>query len=174
MPREFPEDPVQDKPLRAGLAFCGEYLVPGGSHLVQGDMKGAATHGVLGFAAGMLFGFPARLLVSANSLRTASVRGTIEPKMEAEDMQTLEATETAAVEAAETMAVETTDSPAVEPLDEIADPAADVTKPPSPVARRSPSPRKTVVKRKGKASTPKSVKKTASKKASARSPRSKS
>lgn len=74
MPREIPEDPVQDKPLRAGLAFCGEYLVPGGSHLVQGDLKGTAIHGALGLAASMLFGFPARLLFSSNSLRTALVR----------------------------------------------------------------------------------------------------
>ena len=71
MSRELPEDPIQYKPLQVGLACCGEYVVPGGSHLVQGDLKGAAVHGALGFAAGVLFGFPGRLLLSSNSLRTA-------------------------------------------------------------------------------------------------------
>ena len=97
MPREFPEDPTKDKPLRAGLAFCGEYLVPGGSHLVQGDLKGAAVHGVLGLTAGMLFGFPARLLFSSNSLRTALRRPATGPTAQAAE------TPAAAAQTAETV-----------------------------------------------------------------------
>jgi hypothetical protein len=54
-----------------GLAFCGEYLVPGGSNLVTGDFKQAAVHSVLGFAAGAVFGWPAVLLVSSHSMWTA-------------------------------------------------------------------------------------------------------
>ena len=146
MPRELPEDPVLDKPLQTGLAFCGEYLVPGGSHLVQGDLKGAAIHGALGFAASVLFGFPARLLFSANSLRTAlSRRPVVAPT---------EAVGTPAAEAARKVL-----KPSV----------AAVTKPPSPPARRSPSSRKTVVKTRGKVAAPKPAAATTRKRTGVRS-----
>lgn len=150
MPRKLPEDPVQNKPLQTGLAFCGEYLVPGGSHLVQGDLKGAAIHGALGFAASMLFGFPARLLFSANSLRTAlGGRPVVAPKTEA------------------------VSTPASEAAREVPKPAiAAVTKPPSPPARRSPSSRKTVVKTRGKAAAPKPAAATTKKRTGGRSRKS--
>jgi hypothetical protein len=149
MPRELPEDPVLDKPLQTGLAFCGEYLVPGGSHLVQGDLKGAAIHGALGFAASMLFGFPARLLFSANSLRTALGRPVVAPKTEA------------------------VGTPAAEVAREVPKPAlAAVTKPPSPPARRSPSSRKTAVKKRGKATAQKPAAATTRKRTGVRSRKS--
>ncbi|HTF72725.1 MAG TPA: DUF6072 family protein [Edaphobacter sp.] len=149
MPRELPEDPVLDKPLQTGLAFCGEYLVPGGSHLVQGDLKGAAIHGALGFAASMLFGFPARLLFSANSLRTAlGRRPVVAPKTEA------------------------VGTPAAEAAREVPKPAVAVTKPPSPPAPRSPSLRKTVVKTRSKAAAPKPAAATTRKRTGVRSRKS--
>lgn len=148
MPRELPKNPVQDKPIQAGLAFCGEYLVPGGSHLVQGDLKGAAVHGALGFAASMFFGFPARLLLSSNSLRTALGRPVAAPK------------------------TEVAGTPAAEAAREASKPAAAVTKPSSLPAPRSPSLRKTVVKTRGKAAAPKPAAAAAKKRAGVRSRKS--
>jgi hypothetical protein len=151
MPRELIEDTVQDTPLETGMAVCGEYLVPGGSHLVQGDLKGAAIHGALGLAASMLFGFPLRLLVSANSLRTALSRPVIAPKTEAEDAPAVEATDTPAVEPAETAVAKT---PVVDASNEAPEPVVAVTEPPPPPARRSTPPRKTAVKKQAKAAAP--------------------
>lgn len=148
MPRELPKEPVHDKPLQAGLAFCGECLVPGGSHLVQGDLKGAAVNGALGFAASMLFGFPGRLLFSSNSLRTALSRPDAVPTTEAAG------------------------APAAEAAREGLKPTTAVTKPSAPLAAQNPSLRKAVVKTRGKASAPKPAAATTKKRVGARSQKS--
>lgn len=59
-------------PVKVGVQAVGEYLVPGGSNLINGDVKEAGIHALLGFAAGALIGFPGILLVSANSLSKAT------------------------------------------------------------------------------------------------------
>jgi len=53
--------------VREGVCFAGEALVPGGANLVQGDLRQAGLHFVLGMAARAAFGLPGVLLVSANS-----------------------------------------------------------------------------------------------------------
>lgn len=59
------------EPVRTGVRFAGEYLVPGGSNLVNGDFKQAGVHAILGLMAKSLFGLPGLLLVSANSFTKA-------------------------------------------------------------------------------------------------------
>jgi hypothetical protein len=59
-------------PVKVGVQVAGEYLLPGGSNLVNGDFKQAGIHTILGLAAGVFIGVPAFLLVSANSLSKAT------------------------------------------------------------------------------------------------------
>jgi hypothetical protein len=60
------------EPVKVGVEVLGEYVVPGGSNLVKGDMAQGAIHAVLGLVARAAFGFPGVLLVSANSLAKAT------------------------------------------------------------------------------------------------------
>jgi hypothetical protein len=65
------EAPDNADPVKKAILFGSEYLVPGGSNLVQGDIKTGAVHAVLGLAAKSMFGLPGLLVVSANSFSKA-------------------------------------------------------------------------------------------------------
>jgi hypothetical protein len=60
------------QPLKTGLQFASEIVIPGGSNLIAGNYSQAAIHAGLGLVAGALFGFPAVLLVAANSFTRAT------------------------------------------------------------------------------------------------------
>ena len=62
---------TDDNPLEDGLKYASEYMVPGGSHLVNGDIVRAGIHFGLGVVAKFMFGFPGLLLVKANSIAKA-------------------------------------------------------------------------------------------------------
>jgi hypothetical protein len=57
--------------VATGISLVGEYVIPGGSNLIKGDIKQAGLHAVLGVAAGMAFGPLGILLVKANSFSKA-------------------------------------------------------------------------------------------------------
>ncbi|MGA9996427.1 MAG: DUF6072 family protein [Pyrinomonadaceae bacterium] len=58
--------------VKTGLQFVSEAVIPGGSNLINGDLKQAAIHAVLGIIAGSVFGIPGALLVAANSFTKAT------------------------------------------------------------------------------------------------------
>jgi len=58
-------------PIKKSVLFASEYVVPGGSNLVKGDLKQAGLHAALGFVAKAFFGLPGLLLISANSYTKA-------------------------------------------------------------------------------------------------------
>lgn len=60
--------------LSTGVKAAGEYLIPGGSNLIKGDLAQGILHAGLGFAARAAFGLPGLIAVSLNSL-TRSVSG---------------------------------------------------------------------------------------------------
>src|ERR687884_580617 len=59
-------------PLHQGVDFASELIVPGGSNLVEGDLKQGAIHAVLGLIAKSMFGLPGLIAVSANSFTKAT------------------------------------------------------------------------------------------------------
>jgi hypothetical protein len=58
--------------LHATVDLAGEFLVPGGSNLIEGNYLQGAIHAVLGLLAKSVFGLPGLILVSANSFTKAS------------------------------------------------------------------------------------------------------
>ncbi|HYY98384.1 MAG TPA: DUF6072 family protein, partial [Pyrinomonadaceae bacterium] len=58
--------------VKTGLQFASEAVIPGGSHLVNGDLKQAGIHAVAGIVAGALFGLPGLIVVAANSFTRAT------------------------------------------------------------------------------------------------------
>ena len=58
--------------VKTGLQFASEAVIPGGSHLVNGDLKQAGIHAVAGIVAGALFGPIGVLVVAANSFARAT------------------------------------------------------------------------------------------------------
>lgn len=58
-------------PVKKSILFGSEYLLPGGSNLIQGDIKQGGLHVALGFLAKAAFGVPGLLVVSANSFTKA-------------------------------------------------------------------------------------------------------
>lgn len=58
--------------VKTGLQFVSEAVIPGGSNLVNGDLKQAAIHAVLGIVAGSIFGLPGALMIAANSFTRAT------------------------------------------------------------------------------------------------------
>lgn len=62
----------EDNSLQNAVKLAGEYLVPGGSNLINGDIKQGAIHAVLGIAARAAFGLPGLLIVCANSYSKAT------------------------------------------------------------------------------------------------------
>ncbi|HSU84482.1 MAG TPA: DUF6072 family protein [Thermoanaerobaculia bacterium] len=60
--------------LGVGVKAASEYVIPGGSNLIKGDLATGVTHAALGFLAKAAFGLPGLIAVSLNSL-TKSVTG---------------------------------------------------------------------------------------------------
>jgi len=58
--------------VKTGLQFASEAVIPGGSHLVNGDFKQAGIHAVAGILAGAIFGPVGVLVVAANSFARAT------------------------------------------------------------------------------------------------------
>ncbi len=58
--------------LKTGLQFASELVIPGGSNLVNGDLKQGGIHVALGIVAGALFGVPGLIAVAANSFTKAT------------------------------------------------------------------------------------------------------
>lgn len=58
----------QTEAVQLATSYAGEALVPGGAHLVRGNLKQGGLHLVVGLAARTMFGLPGLALVSANSL----------------------------------------------------------------------------------------------------------
>lgn len=58
--------------VRTGLQFASEVVMPGGSHLLNGDLKQAGIHAALGLVAGAVFGLPGLIIVAANSFTRAN------------------------------------------------------------------------------------------------------
>jgi hypothetical protein len=61
-----------DNAVQNAVKLAGEALIPGGSNLINGDLKQGAVHAVLGFAARAVFGLPGLLIVCANSYSKAT------------------------------------------------------------------------------------------------------
>ncbi|HEX8145186.1 MAG TPA: DUF6072 family protein [Pyrinomonadaceae bacterium] len=66
------DEPDYADPVKKTVLFTSEYLVPGGSNLIQGDLKQGGLHVALGLAAKAFFGLPGLLVVSANSFTKAA------------------------------------------------------------------------------------------------------
>lgn len=64
-------EPENLDPVKRTVLFTSEYLVPGGSNLIQGNIKQGGLHVALGFLARAAFGVPGLLVVSANSFTKA-------------------------------------------------------------------------------------------------------
>ena len=60
------------KPVKQSVSFISEAILPGGSNLIQGDVKEGLAHTALGFAAKLVFGLPGLLVVSADSFTKAT------------------------------------------------------------------------------------------------------
>lgn len=60
------------EPLDSSVKLASEYIVPGGSNLVEGDFVQGGVHAVLGLVARSMFGLPGLILVSANSFTKAT------------------------------------------------------------------------------------------------------
>jgi hypothetical protein len=58
--------------VKTGLQFASELVIPGGSNLINGDLKQAALHAGLGLLAGAVFGLPGLIVVAANSFTRAT------------------------------------------------------------------------------------------------------
>ncbi len=58
--------------VKTGLQFASEVVIPGGSHLVNGDLKQAGIHAALGILAGAVFGPVGVIVVAANSFARAT------------------------------------------------------------------------------------------------------
>lgn len=63
---------IRQEPLKTGLQFVSEIVIPGGSNLVNGDFSQGALHFGLGILAKALLGGPGLLLVAANSFTKAT------------------------------------------------------------------------------------------------------
>ncbi len=57
--------------VATGISLVGEYVIPGGSNLIKGDIKQGVIHAALAVAAGMVFGPIGILAVKANSFSKA-------------------------------------------------------------------------------------------------------
>lgn len=58
--------------LNDSAKLASEYIVPGGSNLVEGDFVQGGIHAVLGLIARSMFGLPGLIAVSANSFTKAT------------------------------------------------------------------------------------------------------
>ena len=60
------------EPLKNSVKLASEYLLPGGSNLVECDFVQGGIHAVLGLVARSMFGLPGLIAVSANSFTKAT------------------------------------------------------------------------------------------------------
>ena len=58
--------------LKTGVDFASEFVVPGGSNLMEGNLVQGGIHVVLGLIARSMFGLPGLIAVSANSFTKAT------------------------------------------------------------------------------------------------------
>jgi hypothetical protein len=59
------------EPLKSGAKLASEYLLPGGSNLIEGDFVQGGIHAALGLIARTMLGLPGLIAVSANSFTKA-------------------------------------------------------------------------------------------------------
>lgn len=57
--------------VKSTVHMASEFVVPGGSNLIEGDYVQGAIHVVLGLVAKSMFGLPGLILVAANSFTKA-------------------------------------------------------------------------------------------------------
>jgi hypothetical protein len=62
----------EQAPLKNTLKFASEFVVPGGSNFLNGDLKQGAIHLIAGAAAAVLLGPVGVILVGANSFTKAT------------------------------------------------------------------------------------------------------
>lgn len=74
--------------VKTGLQFASEVVIPGGSHLLNGDMKQAGIHAVAGIVAGAIFGPLAAIVVAANSFARATTGNNLYEAMRGPDTTT--------------------------------------------------------------------------------------
>lgn len=65
-------EPEELEPLNNSVKLASEYLLPGGSNLIEGDLVQGGIHAVLGLVAKSIFGLPGLIAVSANSFTKAT------------------------------------------------------------------------------------------------------
>jgi hypothetical protein len=68
-------------PAGVVVGVLSEAVIPGGSHLVKGDLREGAVHFILGIAAGMALGPLGVLVVKANSLAKATTGQSVTDKI---------------------------------------------------------------------------------------------
>lgn len=61
-----------NEPIKNAVQLASEFVVPGGSNLIKGDIKTGGLHLLLGLAAGALLGPIGVLAVGANSYSRAT------------------------------------------------------------------------------------------------------
>ena len=66
--------PLHNSPTDNAVKALGEVVLPGGSLLLEGDIKGGVVHAALGIAAAVVLGPFGRLLVSTNAFSRATTR----------------------------------------------------------------------------------------------------
>ena len=59
---------IPDETIKTGVQIVSEGLLTGSSHLLNGDVREFALHGVLGLAARAAWGLPGGLAIGLNSL----------------------------------------------------------------------------------------------------------
>jgi hypothetical protein len=57
--------------VKSAVHVASEFVVPGGSNLIEGDFVQGGIHAVLGLVAKSMFGLPGLILVAANSFTKA-------------------------------------------------------------------------------------------------------
>ena len=77
-----------DNPINNAIKLAGEFLVPGGSNLIKGDIRQGAIHAGLGIAARLVLGLPGLLLVSANSYSKATTGRHLTEHLKGDDQTT--------------------------------------------------------------------------------------
>lgn len=60
--------PGGQTPIQRTVDLASEYVVPGGSNFVRGDIVQGGIHLVLGFVAKVVWGFPGLFIVQADSI----------------------------------------------------------------------------------------------------------
>ena len=65
------DQPGGQTPVQRTVELVSEYVVPGGSNLIKGDIVQGGIHLILGLAAKAIWGLPGLLLVQADSIVTA-------------------------------------------------------------------------------------------------------